>query len=204
MRSGSCFFSSAALVARWHDMHGCQMDDTPPSPIPRDLHCEYEDRPFRHCTRCGETLHDDHGGFQISKAYKNGECVMEYALCDHCRTTMMEEFSQESKKRLSEFQDDHVDLERGLQHCSVCGQGRDGNGTDDYVITGICEHESLLHSIMICGSCADGVQGVLSSKTKDTWRRFVDENFPGPPSEGEIPELEYTSTSPLPVVAVKV
>lgn len=179
------------------------MDEPTPPPIPRDLHCEYEERPFKHCTRCGETLDDDAGGFQISKAFKNGECVMEYALCDHCRTAMMEEFSQESKKRLATYQDENVDLGRGLQHCSVCGQGRDDNGTDDYVITGICEHDRLLHSIMICGGCADGVQELLSNKTKDTWRRFVDENFPGPPGEGEYPEIEAAAIKPVPVFSVK-
>lgn len=164
-------------------------DETPP-PIPRDLHCEYEERAFRHCTRCGETLEDDQGGFQISKAYKKGECVMEYALCDHCRIAMMEEFSQESKKRLSDYQHENVDLHRGLHHCSVCGVARSEEGMDDFVITGICEGVNLIHSIMVCGKCGDGIQELISVKTRDTWRRFVDENFPGPPSEGEYPEIE--------------
>lgn len=164
-------------------------DERPPS-IPRDLHSEYEDRPFRHCTRCGETLEDDQGGFQISKAYKKGECVMEYALCDHCRISMMEEFSQESKKRLSDFQNEQVDLHRGLNHCSVCGVQRGHDGVDDFVITGICEGVSLLHSIMVCGKCGDGIQELISVQTRDTWRRFVDENFPGPPGEGQYPEIE--------------
>lgn len=164
-------------------------DETPP-PIPRDLHCEYEERAFRHCTRCGETLEDDQGGFQISKAYKKGECVMEYALCDHCRIAMMEEFSQESKKRLSDYQHENVDLHRGLHHCSVCGVARGEEGADDFAITGICEGVHLLHSIMVCGKCGDGIQELISVKTRDTWRRFVDENFPGPPSEGEYPEIE--------------
>jgi len=177
-------------------------DETPP-PIPRDLHSEYEERPFRHCTRCGETLEDDKGGFQISKAYKQGECVMEYALCDHCRVSMMEEFSQESKKRLAEFQDENVDLHRGLNQCSVCGKERDPNGTEDFVITGICEGVNLLHSIMVCGTCGEGVQELISVQTRDTWRRFVDENFPGPPGEGQIPEFEEFSTRPMPVMGVE-
>ncbi len=176
-------------------------DDDSPPPIPRDLHCEYEERPFRHCTRCGETLVDDQGGFQISKAYKRGECVMEYALCDHCRIAMMEEFSQESKKRLADFQDEKVDLHRGLNECSVCGVDRHTAGTEDFVITGICEGASLLHSIMVCGKCGDGIQELISVKTRDTWRRFVDENFPGPPGEGLEPEVEEPAVHPTPMFA---
>lgn len=167
------------------------MSEETPSSIPRDLHSEYEERPFRHCTRCGETLADDQGGFQISKAYKRGECVMEYALCDHCRVSMMEEFSQESKKRLAQYQSENVDLHRGLYHCSVCGTDRlTDAGADDYVITGLCEGTSLRHSIMVCGKCGDSIQELISVQTRDTWRRFVDENFPGPPGEGLLPETE--------------
>ncbi len=173
--------------------------DDPPPPIPPELHSEYEERPFGHCTRCGETLEDDQGGFQISKAYKRGECVMEYALCDHCRIAMMEEFSQESKKRLAQFQDERVRLDRGLDCCSVCGVSRRSDTVNDFVITGLCEGSSLVHSIMVCGKCGDGIQEVISVKTRDTWRRFVDENFPGPPSEGEYPEIEIVPNRPLTV-----
>lgn len=179
------------------------MDEDSPPPIPQDLHCEYEERPFCHCTRCGETLEDDQGGYQISKAYKQGECVMEYALCDHCRTSMMEEFSQESKKRLSEFQDEKVNLESGMNHCSVCGVVRGDDGVDDFVITGICGGSFLLHGIMVCGDCGDGIQELISVKTRDTWRRFVDENFPGPPKDGEYPEIEEVTVKPMPVVAIQ-
>jgi ribosomal protein L34E len=172
-------------------------EDEPPAPIPEELFSEYEERPFAHCTRCGESLHDDQAGFQISKAYKRGECVMEYALCDHCRTAMMEEFSQESKKRLGQFQDNNVRLDRGLSSCSVCGVSRGDGSVDDFVITGLCEGSQLMHSIMVCGQCGDDIQDIISTKTRDTWRRFVDENFPGPPSEGEYPETESLPAKPL-------
>lgn len=171
------------------------MDETPR--IPPDFDCEYEERPFRHCTRCGETLIDDLGGYHVSKAYRNGECVMEYALCHHCRNAMMEEFSSESKQRLADYQDGHVHLDRGLEQCSVCD--RSGEGLDDYVITGLCSGDRLQHALLICGDCAEGVQHLLSQPTKDTWRRFVDENFPGPPGEGVEPEIESLPALPVAV-----
>jgi hypothetical protein len=164
-----------------------QPSSTPP-PIPPELNSAYEERPFQHCTACGESLADFPGGFQISKAYKNGECVMEYALCDHCRAKMIDEFSDESKNRLAKFQDDHVHLDYGLAHCAVCGRSRIEGPMSDFVITGICADTSLHHSLLMCGDCGDGVQELISQKTRDTWRRFVDSHFPGPPPGDSLPE----------------
>ena len=126
---------------------------------------------------------------------------MEYALCDHCRTKMMEEFSQESKKRLAQFQDEEVTLDRGLESCAVCNVSRHAKGMDDFVITGVCEGISLLHSVMICGKCGDTVQGMISQKTRDTWRRFVDDNFPGPPPDDSLPEPEEEFRPTVPVMS---
>jgi ribosomal protein S27AE len=161
-----------------------ELSETPePLPIPRELHSEYTERPFRHCSRCGETLTDFEGGFQISKAFKKGECVFEYALCDHCRTGLMEEFSEESKARLMEFQTEKVNFERGLDGCSVCGITRSGSPLKEFVLTGICEHDKLLHGMMVCGKCGEQTQELISTHTRDTWRRFIADNFPGPPSD---------------------
>jgi hypothetical protein len=158
-------------------------DDTPPR-VPSVLHSEFTDAPFSHCTRCGESLADFPGGYQISKAWKRGECVFEYALCDHCRTGLMEEFSKESKQRLAQFEQEHVNHGRGLDSCSVCGRrAEDIAGPAEMVLTGVCEGDYLLHSLMICEPCAERSRILLSSKTRDTWRRFRDENFPGPPGD---------------------
>jgi len=175
-------------------------DEDPPQPIPRELYSEYEERPFRTCTRCGEGLADFEGGFQISKAFKNGECVFEYALCDHCRMAMMEEFSQESKQRLGNYQNDHMILDRGLDVCAVCGTSRLDKPMRDYVMTGVCDQNNLVHSLLMCGKCGDGVQELISKPTRDVWRGFVDENFPGPPSDA-LPEPEETHHPVSPMMA---
>jgi len=167
-----------------------------PPPIPPELHSDYEERPFHHCTRCGETLEDFTGGFQISKAYKQGECVLEYALCDHCRAAMMEEFSSESKQRLSHFQEEAVHMDHGLTHCAVCGAGRYEVKMKEFVITGLCEGSSLHHGLLMCGECGDAVQELISTQTRDTWHRFVDDNFPGPPPSDALPVPEDV---PVPV-----
>jgi hypothetical protein len=166
-----------------HDLGNDEQDGDTPPPIPADLHSEYLDGPFRNCTRCGETLADFEGGFQISKAWKKGECVFEYALCDHCRTGLMEEFSDQSKKNLAKFQDENVHFNRGLDGCAVCGITRSGSPMTEFVLTGVCESDRLLHGLMVCGKCGEKTQELISSHTRDTWRRFTNDNFPGPPAD---------------------
>ncbi|MBL9116535.1 MAG: hypothetical protein JNJ83_16125 [Verrucomicrobiaceae bacterium] len=173
-------------------MHDLSGDDQPP-PIPRELESEYLDTRFKNCTRCGESLADFPGGFQISKAWKKGECVFEYALCDHCRTALMEEFSKESKERLARFQDENVNLMGGLDRCSVCNREKNALNESDFVLTGVCEGDRLLHGIMVCGKCGERTQELLSKHTKDTWRRFRDENFPGPPGDEVLDPVEPIS-----------
>jgi len=166
-------------------------EETQPPRVPPELFSDYEGRPFQSCTRCGESLKDFDGGFQISKAYRNGECVMEYALCDHCRGAMFAEFSEESKEKLGHFQEERVHLERGFDQCAVCGVSRDEGPMKEFVVTGLCNGSRLDHGMLVCGECGDAVQGLISAKTRDTWRRFVDDNFPGPPPGDSLP-LEET------------
>lgn len=173
-------------------MHNLGDDENEPEPppIPRELCSDYTDEPFSNCTRCGESLKDFPGGFQISKAWKRGECVFEYALCDHCRSSLMEEFSQESKKRLAQFQDEKVNFECGLDSCSVCNKPRTSGNEAEFVLTGVCSGDRLLHGLMVCGTCGEETQKLISTHTRDTWRRFRDENFPGPPDPSGLPEIE--------------
>ena len=164
-----------------HDLSGDNGPDR--QPIPANLYSDYTDTAFKNCTRCGESLADFPGGYQVSKAWKNGECVFEYALCDHCRTALMEEFSKPSKERLAKFQDDHVTFKGGLDQCSICHTPRDQSNASDFVLTGVCEGAEMLHGLMVCGKCGERTQELLSKPTKDTWRRFREDNFPGPPGD---------------------
>jgi hypothetical protein len=166
-----------------HNLSSNSEDEPTPPPIPEVLHSDYTDEPFSNCTRCGETLKDFPGGYQISKAWRRNECVFEYALCDHCRTSLMEEFSEESKQRLMQFQDEKVTFDGGIDQCSVCGLLRAEDDTTDFVLTGLMDGPAYLGGIMVCGKCGEQTQELLSAPTKDTWRRFREENFPGPPGD---------------------
>src|SRR5204862_4650592 len=99
----------------------------PPAPdkkaIPREFHSEYEDRPFRACSQCGEPL-AAFRHYQINKAWRNGECVFEYVFCEVCRDRMLEEFSEESKANLLRHQEQHLRDVHGTGECAFCGRTR--------------------------------------------------------------------------------
>ena len=96
-----------------------------------------------------------------------------------------------------------MSFDGGLEQCSVCGLRRDAETTQDFVLTGIMEGRGYHGGLMVCGTCGESAQELLSSHTKDTWRRFRDENFDGPPGD-EVFDLpareEKTTRAPMPVL----
>lgn len=158
-------------------------EDQHPS-IPREFHSEYEDRPFQHCSRCGEAL-NVFDNYQINKAYRNGECVFEYAFCAPCRDAMLDEFSEESKKNLMDHQQSHLRESHGIGECAFCGQSQSETPMKDFVITALCRSDRLLDSLMICESCQMSMHELLSEKTRDVRRRFFEE-LPGVPPDWEV------------------
>ena len=159
--------------------------DDPPRPetIPRLLHSEYEERPFKSCTRCGESLVDFEEGFRVSKVYNRGECIFEYALCGPCFVGMMDEASEESKQKLAEFHNEHFRDISSLDECGLCENTRDG--ATEFGLVGICHGEGLHHSNMICEDCMMKQAELVSKQTRDVWDKFKDENFPGVPTDWE-------------------
>jgi hypothetical protein len=160
------------------DIHKPTDDD-----IPADLHSDYEERAFVSCTRCGETLADFEEGYQLSKVYRAGETILEYALCYPCIAKMAEEFSEESRKAMDRFYSDHLTTGLGLGSCAVCGLDRSLAPNHEFSLGGICRGHHLMEGIMLCGPCVERANEVISKKTRDVWRRFIDENFPGVPAD---------------------
>ena len=52
-----------------------ESNNLPSEKIPEELHSEYEERPFRNCTRCGETLLDYEDGYNVAKIFKSSETI---------------------------------------------------------------------------------------------------------------------------------
>jgi len=153
-------------------------------PIPRELYSEYEDRPFRCCTRCGEGLQDYENGYKVSKVFKDGEVIFEYALCFDCLDRMMEESSEESIQRLADFQNERIrpDVE-GTYECALCESNRDTMRRQEFALVAACQALNLLESHLICIDCMEEMSSLVSEKTRNEWNRFVEENFPGVPAD---------------------
>ena len=149
-------------------------------PIPELLNSFYEERPFLTCTRCGESLADFEDGFRISKNFKKGEVLIEYALCMPCLMRMLEESSEESKRN----EDHHRDVS-GFDDCAFCEKTRSEARGEEFGIAGVCQGDRMLDSAMICIDCMEAMHAVLSKETTESWRRFREENFPGIPGDFE-------------------
>lgn len=154
-------------------------------PIPEVLHSFYEDRPFVSCTRCGESLADFEEGYRISKNFKKGEVIIEYALCFPCLERMMDEASEESKRRLAEFQEERFRDISGFRECSLCERTLVEARNNEYGLVGVCRGHELHDSAMICLDCMEDMSEIISVETRSNWDRFREENFPGVPGDFE-------------------
>lgn len=155
------------------------------SPIPKELFSFYQERPFVSCTRCGESLADFPDGYRISKNFKKGEVLIEYALCMPCLAGMLDEASDESKRKLAEFQERHFRDISGFEECALCPRTRGEARNEEFGLVGVCQGDAMVDSALICLDCMEAMNNVLSEETRQTWDRFRQENFPGVPSDFE-------------------
>ena len=152
-------------------------------PIPEVLHSFYEERPFKICTRCGESLADFEDGFRVSKHFKAGETIIEYALCFPCLHQMIEESSEESKERLMEFQMSRFRNVSGFDECNLCEKTQETARDHEFGLVGICQGSDMLDSGMVCVDCIEEMSELVSEETRGGWDRFKEENFPGIPAD---------------------
>ena len=167
------------------DSHFEAPDDSNREPIPEVLYSFYEERPFRLCTRCGESLIDFEEGYRLSKNFKKGEVIIEYALCYPCLEGMMDEASEKSKEALAKFHNDRFRDVSGFHECSLCERTRDQVTGDEYGLVGLCQGHDMIDSAMICIDCMNEMAEIISDETREKWDRFKDENFPGIPADFE-------------------
>ena len=152
-------------------------------PIPDVLHSFYEDRPFKICTRCGESLPEFAEGYRVSKNFKQGEVIIEYALCFPCLQAMMDESSEDSKEALFKFQNERFRDVSGFDDCNLCDRTRAEARGDEYGLVGICQGDDMLDSGMVCIECMEEMAELVSEETRKGWDRFREENFPGVPAD---------------------
>lgn len=125
---------------------------------------------------------------------------MEYALCAGCRNEMQASISAESLAFVQQFFEQNLDPMRVFEHignhedpshfiaqCFACGTLREH--AEGFGISAMFEPSGELKigplPVLMCSDCSAKVDAGISKQTRESWQRFVEENFPGPPGLDE-------------------
>ena len=143
---------------------------------------------------------------------RQGEVVLEFAICMNCQARVFQEFSEESIERIREYasssldQTDEIDrLLDAIEHptddrapgppppsalpercgrCETTGE----EYAEEHNVGAVLLGDRIVGAIVsLCGKCTDGLTDVLSRQTRDAHDDFIERNFPGVPSELDLP-----------------
>ena len=162
------------------------------------FHSSETGKPFEDCISCGLSLKEDPNlPFLVAKSFRGDECIFEYAICEHCRANMAQEFSGESQRALSGFftrrikHDERSRLlsschlvEPWIHQCAACDTPR--RETKNYSLGGILLGDAMVYDpypLCLCGKCEEEIQSLLSQQTLGIWDDFVETNFDCPPGQ---------------------
>lgn len=171
------------------------------TPVPKLFWSEYSEGPFANCVDCERPL-EESDFYLIQKCYVGGEPVFEFAICGGCRSSVSAQCSEETNRAVHQFLMEHllkrerdfeylteVDdaLKRCLDECIVCCKAR--SECYRYNVGGLFRSADLVvqlspqaqSPLMICENCEASMSRLVSQQTRDTWDRFVQEKFDGPP-----------------------
>ena len=84
-------------------------------------------------------------------------------------------------------------------HCLICRTAR--SECYRYSLIGVCRDENLVVQVtpisqapfMVCEKCELGMADLVSQETRDSWDRFIEDHFDGPPGV----EVDSPSSYPL-------
>lgn len=159
---------------------------------------------FSHCLCCKLPLVEIAEPWLVNKEFLRGECVMEYAICQPCRDRVTEQLSEESKEAVRGFLEKEIDWEARMREfmlapeptqrfdaCIACHAPREG--MEGYGISALFDSGGSLVTgplpLLICQPCIGRMTADLSEASREVWRRFLAENFAGPPRDSGFPGL---------------
>lgn len=154
--------------------------------------------PFSHCVKCRLPLLEIDQPWWVSQEIQQDECVFEYAICQPCRDAVARQLSDESKEAVRQFLAREIDWDARISEfmlsydmrerfaaCIACRTPREA--VRAYVRSALFDSGGVLVSgplpWMICHACVTRMNECLSSESREIWRKFLDENFPGPPED---------------------
>jgi hypothetical protein len=159
---------------------------------------------FSHCLCCKLPLVEIAELWLVNKEFRRGECVMEYAICQPCRDRVTDELSEDSKEAVRGFLEKEIDWEARMREfmlahepavrfdaCIACCAPRDG--LEGFGISVLFDSGGSLVvgplPLLICQPCVGRMTASLSEASREVWRRFLAENFAGPPMDTGFPGL---------------
>ena len=157
---------------------------------------EESGEPFCHCIHCRLPLAEIDTPWLVTKDYRHGECVLEYAICQPCRNEISAPISEEEKSAVRGFLEREIDwdarrqeflmahsVERRLDACIACRTPRlmmSGFGLSALFDSGGGLVEGPL-PLILCERCTAEMNSALSDQTRAAWQRFLTSHFEGPP-----------------------
>ncbi len=156
--------------------------------IPDELHSCFEEGPFRICIECGHDLLESGRSYLIQKARRDGETLLELAICQDCASRVQGKVSDESRAVLEEFVE-RIGARAGSVPSGSCLACRTEVPPEaEFEIAALARGGRLLAPpLLICGSCHEELEESLSEETKKGGQDFIEKNFPGVPAELGLP-----------------
>ncbi|MES2441148.1 MAG: hypothetical protein V4584_18945 [Verrucomicrobiota bacterium] len=168
------------------------------------LGSEETGEPFSHCVRCKVPLVEVDAPWLVNKEFSNGECVLEYAICQPCRDQVTEQLSEESKESVRNFLEREIDWDERMKEfmlsrdpaerfdaCISCRVPR--NEPSGFGLSALFDSGGSLVvgplPLLICLPCIGRMTASLSEGSREVWRSFLAENFAGPPNDSGFPGL---------------
>ena len=168
------------------------------------LGSEETGEPFSHCLCCKLPLVEIAEPWLVNKEFASGECVLEYAICQPCRDRVTDALSEESKEAVRGFLEREIDWDARMREfmlshdpterfgaCIACRTPREelaGFGVSALFDSGGALVTGPL-PLLVCQPCIGRMTTGLSDGCREVWRKFLAENFAGPPSDSGFPGL---------------
>ena len=172
-----------------------------PQPIPPIFFDSGTGNLFRHCKVCERDLMRGDIPYGIEKVIRRypkfgtEDVIFDYAICMLCIEEQHRQMSEESRARMEEYYQSHMDVEAKLQEakdkpveylldrCAITGEKR--MQMEEYHVSALCVGDRLHPEMpphMLGGKAMEDIAELMSRQTLDQWNRFRDQ-FLGPSPE---------------------
>lgn len=154
--------------------------------VPVEFHCAQTSEPFAKCTSCQSPFDAMEQGIGfIEKVMRDGECIIEVALCIECLTKGRCDWSEESLQSIEDHNLENPLQPSGFGACAGCAAEVD-IWRDAVTYVGVVDPVfGLLGApAVICEKCQEQLESVLSVETRREMDEFTESLLPGVPAEG--------------------